>query len=135
MAETKPTVKAADKAEDTSLPVVGQVLTAEAFEAMRKQLVAEIKADSGAAVFSIPGSADSADVGLHEQLKADIPTDLMDAEVPKGSVAVFCAQDVRAVLPSGSTYIFVANAVKHVPKCDEIELRKFGVARYVKSKG
>ena len=133
MAETK-TVKAGEK-EVKPLPEVGQVLTAEGFEALRKQLVSEIKADSGAAVFSIPGSADSADVGLHEQLKAEIPTDLMDQDVPKGAVAVFCAQDVRAVLPSGATYIFVANAVKHVPKCDEIELRKFGVARYVKAKG
>lgn len=125
----KPEVKK-DEAVVSDIPVVGEVLTAEAFEALKKQLTAEIVKDSTGATFSIPGSADSADIGLHEQLLAAIPTDLRDKEVPEGAVAVFTAGDVRAVLPSGNTYIFVGGAVKHVPVCDLKELKKFGVAEY-----
>lgn len=130
----KPTTKSEVKKEETvavSVPVVGEVLTAEAFEALKKQLTAEIVKDSSGAAFSIPGSADSADIGLHEQLLAGIPTDLRDKEVPAGAVAVYTAGDVRAVLPSGNTYVFVGGAIKHVPACDLKELKKFGVAEYV----
>lgn len=131
----KPESKQTDKKETaavvSALPVVGEVLTAEAFEALKKQLTEEVSKEVAGATFSIPGSADSADVGLHEQLTAGIPTDLRDKEVPEGAVAVFTAGDVRAVLPSGNTYVFVGGAVKHVPACDLKELKKFGVAEYV----
>lgn len=112
------------------IPKVGEVLTAEAFAALRAQLKKEVLEENTGAVFSIPGSKDAVDVGLHEQLKAGIPTDLKDAEVPEGAVAVYCAADVRAVLPNGNTYLFVANAVKHVPKGDLKALRAFGVAEF-----
>ena len=131
MAETKP--KAGDdtkKAEVSTIPQVGEVLTAEAFAALREQIAKEVREDTVGAVFSIPGAKDSLEVGLHEQLKAGVPTDLRDAPVPEGAVAVYCATDVRAVLPSGDTYLFVANVVKHVPKHAVKALRAFGVAEY-----
>ena len=133
MAETKPKVgedKKAGAGDAVSVPQVGEVLTAEAFAALREQIAKEVREDTVGAVFSIPGAKDSLEVGLHEQLKAGVPTDLRDAPVPEGAVAVYCATDVRAVLPSGDTYLFVANVVKHVPKHAVKALRAFGVAEY-----
>lgn len=129
MAE-KPVKPAATEGTEVVIPKVGEVLTAEAFAALREQLKKEVMEENTGAVFSIPGSKDSVDVGLHEQLKAGIPTDLKDHKVPEGAVAVYCAADVRAVLPSGNTYLFVAGAVKHVPKGDLKDLRAFGIAEY-----
>ena len=129
MAETKPKA-GEDKKEVAGIPQVGEVLTAEAFAALREQIAKEVREDTVGAVFSIPGAKDSLEVGLHEQLKAGVPTDLRDAPVPDGAVAVYCATDVRAVLPSGDTYLFVANVVKHVPKHAVKALRAFGVAEY-----
>ena len=129
MAETKPKA-GEDKKEVAGIPQVGEVLTAEAFATLREQIAKEVREDTVGAVFSIPGAKDSLEVGLHEQLKAGVPTDLRDAPVPDGAVAVYCATDVRAVLPSGDTYLFVANVVKHVPKHAVKALRAFGVAEY-----
>lgn len=131
MAETKP--KAGDdtkKAEAGAIPQVGEVLTAEAFAALREQIAKEVKEESVGSVFSIPGAKDAVDVGLHEQLKAGVPTDLRDLPVPEGAVAVYCATDVRAVLPTGDTFLFVANVVKHVPAGAVKALRAFGVAEF-----
>ena len=133
MAETKPKAgegKKVGAGDAVSVPQVGEVLTAEAFAALREQIAKEVREDTVGAVFSIPGAKDSLEVGLHEQLKAGVPTDLRDAPVPEGAVAVYCATDVRAVLPSGDTYLFVANVVKHVPKHAVKALRAFGVAEY-----
>ena len=134
MADTKPKAgddtKKAGAGDAVSVPQVGEVLTAEAFAALREQIAKEVREDTVGAVFSIPGAKDSLEVGLHEQLKAGVPTDLKDAPVPEGAAAVYCAVDVRAVLPSGDTYLFVANVVKHVPKHAVKALRAFGVAEY-----
>lgn len=121
---------AAGEGEVVSIPQVGEVLTAEAFAALRAQIAKEVKEESVGSVFSIPGAKDAVDVGLHEQLKASVPTDLRDQPVPEGAVAVYCATDVRAVLPTGDTFLFVANVVKHVPAGAVKALRAFGVAEY-----
>ena len=123
-----------EKVEKVEIPAVGEVLTAEGLKAMRAQIAQEMAVESEAAVFSIPGAADKVNVGLHEQLKASIPTDLKDKPVPEGCIAMYAAADVRAVLPDGNTFVFVAKAVKHVPKHLKEALSKFGCAEYVAPK-
>lgn len=129
MADTKPVLKVEDKADkEVALPQVGEALTAEGLAKLRAALAKELSSESEAAVFSVPGFANTANVGLHEQLMASIPTDLKGKEVPEGCVAMYCASDVRAVLPDGRTFLFKAKAVKFVPAGVEEELAKFGCA-------
>lgn len=122
--------KAPTKIEDAKpLYEVGQVLTPEGLAAMRAELEAklasEIKSDP---TFSDPNAATKLGEYLHSTLSADIAQDLKGAEVPKGAVAMYCAQDQRVTSESGHVFLFPANTVQHIPAAFVGLCKKFGCA-------
>lgn len=122
------------KKEPVKLPEVGQVLTAEGLAAMRAELEAKLASEGKSdPTFSDPNAATKLGDYLHSTLSANVARDLKDVEVPKGSVAMYCAEDQRVTTASGHVFLFPANTVQHIPAAFVATCRKFGCAE-VKAK-